>query len=179
VKFQENIAKAFVVFFKDPWTFIFATLFALLLTCVTLGILGPVMWLGMGEMFKKVKNGGKAAYEELFVHMDKAIMLAVLGLLIAICVGLGTVLLIVPGIMIGTLCIYCLYFMAEKGFGIMDSVKMSASAVLKNNFMNHILMTVAIWMVLSLGGSIFIGIVVAYPLCAGFTAFMFEQVKDK
>lgn len=175
---QATAAKTFVIFFKDPWKFILGTLIALLLSCATLGILAPVMWIGMGEMFRKVRDGGTASFDELFIHLDKAIMLAVMGFIMAVCVALGMVVLIVPGVIIAAFWIYASYYMAYKGTGIMDSFKMSAFTVNKNVLLNHVLMIVCIWLIMAVGGQIIVGIFLAYPLCAGFMSLIFEEVKE-
>lgn len=179
MKIQENAARTFVVFFKDPWTFIIGTFIALLLSCVTLGILAPVMWLGMGEMFRKTRNGIKASYDDLFIYMDKAIMLAIMCFIMGVGVALGTVLLVIPGVILAALWIYSAYYMAYKGAGIMESFKMSAFIVNKNSLMNHIFMAVGIWLIMAVGGQIVVGIFAAYPLCAGFMSFMFEEISEE
>jgi len=176
MKIQATAAKTIVMFFKDPWTFVLAALIALILTFATLGILAPVLWLGMGEMFRMTRDGKKATYDALFIHMDKAIMLAVTGFIMAVCIVIGTALLVVPGVLIAALWMYSSYYMAYKGSGIVDSYKMSTFTVNKNSLMNHVLMAVGLWLIMALGCQIVIGIFVAYPLCAGFMSFVFEEV---
>jgi uncharacterized membrane protein len=136
------------------------------------------MWLGMGEIFKKFRTGGEISNSDLFMHLDKAVMLAVEGFILAVCIGIGYI-LIVPGVIMGALFIYALYFMAYKGTGIIDSIKLSSFTVNKNDLMAHIVVTLVIGLILSVGFSTVIGAVIAYPLCAGFMALMFEDVKGE
>ncbi len=178
MKIQENAAKTIVMFFKYPWVFIFGALISVILSGATLGILAPCLWLGMGEMFRMARDGKKPTYDALFVHLDKAIMLAVLGFILAVSAGIGMV-LIVPGIMIAALWMYSGYYMAYKGTGIMDSFKLSSAAVNKNNLMTHIMLIIGLWLIMAVGAQLVIGIFVAYPLCAGFMMFLFEEVEGK
>lgn len=177
MKIQEHAARVIVIFFKEPLKFVLASLIAMVVSACSLGILAPVMWLGMGEMFKKMRAGAEATYSDLFIHLDKAVMLAVLGFIVVVCVSIGSI-LIIPGIIIGALFMYSLYYMAYKGTGLMDSLKYSSLTVNKTNLMTNIVITLAVWLIMSTGFSIFIGAFITYPLCAGFMAFMFEEVKE-
>ncbi|MEI7542266.1 MAG: hypothetical protein WCJ94_03320 [bacterium] len=176
---KETVGTTFDIFIKEPKKFVIATLIALLVTVVTLGILAPVMWLGMGEMFRKTKAGGITSYDDLFIHLDKAIILAVMSFVVFICIAIGTVMLLVPGVIIATIWMYSTYYMVDNNTGILASLKSSAFTVNKNNLMNHIVVVICIWLIMAIGTKIVIGILVAYPLCAGFMTLLFDEEKEK
>lgn len=174
---QRHAGRAFAGFFKYPWIFIISSLAALALSCATLGILAPVMWLGMGEMFLKADKGEKPSAEELFNQLDKTLMLDILGIIIGLSVMIGGILLLIPGLIVAALWIYAPYFMAYRETGILESLKLSSAAAGKNGIFIHITIAVTLGLIMSLGFNTIIGALAAYPLCAGFTAFLFDEIK--
>ncbi len=178
MKIQEKVANSFVYFFKEPWTFILAGLVAGLLTVVTIGILGPVMLLGLTEMFYKMRDGVKPTLDDLFIHMDKTLMLAIQGLVMGIAIGLGIVLLIIPGLILAALWMYAPYYMGFKGMGLTESLKASIHTVNKNGLMNHIFIMLVMALVMGIGAQIVIGTLFTFPLTAAFLGFLFEEVKE-
>lgn len=176
---KETAKTTYDIFIKEPKKFIIATLIALLITIVTLGILAPVMWLGMGEMFRKTKASEATSYDNLFIYLDKAIILAVLSFIVFICIAIGTVMLLVPGVIIAAIWMYSTYYMVNNNTGIWASLKSSALTINKNNLMNHIVVAICIWLIMAIGTKIVIGILVTYPLCAGFMMLLFDEEKEK
>ena len=174
---QRHAGRAFVIFFKYPWIFILSSLAALALSCATLGILAPVMWLGMGDMFLKADRGEKPSAEDLFNHLNKTLMLDILGIVIGLSIMIGGILLLIPGLIVAALWIYAPYYMAGRETGIIESLKLSSTAANKNGIFAHITIAVTLGLILSLGFNTVIGALAAYPLCAGFTAFLFEEIK--
>ena len=69
--------------------------------------------------------------------------------------------------------------MVDNNTGILASLKSSAFTVNKNNLMNHIVVVICIWLIMAIGTKIVIGILVAYPLCAGFMTLLFDEEKEK
>ena len=178
MKIERHAGRAFVIFFKYPWIFILSSLAALALSCATLGILAPVMWLGMGDMFLKADRGEKPSAEDLFNHLNKTLTLDILGMIIGMSVMIGGILLLIPGLIVAALWIYAPYYMAYSETGIMDSLKLSSIAANKNGIFAHITIAVALGLIMSLGFNTVIGALAAYPLCAGFTAFLFDEIKE-
>ena len=177
MKIQRHAGRAFVVFFRYPWLFILSSLAALALSCATLGILAPVMWLGMGDMFLKADRGEKPSAEDLFNHLNRTLMLDILGIIIGLSVMIGGILLLVPGLIVAALWIYAPYYMANRETGVVESLKLSSVAVNKNGLLAHITIVVTLWLIMSIGFNTVIGALAAYPLCAGFTAFLFDEIK--
>lgn len=175
---QRHLGRVFVVFFKYPWDFILSSLVAILLSCATLGILAPVMWLGMGDMFLRANEGEKPSVEDLFNHLNKTLMLDILSLIISLSIIIGGILLLIPGLLAAAFWLYAPYYMARKESGIMESLKLSSSAVNKHGLFAHVAIAVSLGLVLSIGFNTIIGAFVAYPLCAGFTAFLFSEVRE-
>ena len=178
MRIQQHLGRAFVVFFKYPWDFILSSLVAIVLSCATLGILAPVMWLGMGDMFLRANDGVKPSVEDLFKHLNKTLMLDILSLIIGLSVMIGGILLLIPGLIVAALWIYAPYYMAHKESGIMESLKLSSITANKHGLFAHVAIVVSLGLVLSIGFNTIIGAFVAYPLCAGFTAFLFGEVGE-
>jgi hypothetical protein len=68
--------------------------------------------------------------------------------------------------------------MAESGAGIMESLKLSAFTVNKNSLFGHVALVVSLALILAVGFNTVVLSLAAYPLCAGFSAFLFKSVKE-
>jgi hypothetical protein len=177
MKIREHSANTMVYFFKDPWTFILAGFIGIVLSVVTLGILGPVMMLGLTEMFYKTRGGKKAVIDDLFIHMDKTLDLAILMFLVFLGVFFGCILLIIPGLILAALWMYAPYYMAFRNMGILDSLKASAFTVNKNGLMTGIVIMLVTTLINAIGGQVILGIFITFPLVCGFFGFLFEEVS--
>lgn len=175
---QRSAGRTFVVFFKYPWQFILYSLAAMLLSAVTLGILAPAMWLGMGGMFLRAADGVKPSAEGLLKYIDKTLTLALLGFIAGISIMTGLILLLIPGFILAALWFYAPYYMADSGTGIMESLKLSAFTVNKNSLFGHVALVVSLALILAVGFNTVVLSLAAYPLCAGFSAFLFKSVKE-
>jgi uncharacterized membrane protein len=178
MKIEENVSGSFACFFKDPWIFILAGLIGMALSVVTLGILAPVMALGIAEMFYKTRDGSKAVIDDLFTHMGRTLDLAIQGFLIGVCVLLGCIMLIIPGLLLMALWIYAPYYLVYKNMGIIDSLKASTAAVKKNGLMMHVVIILVTLLVNAIGIQIVIGVLLTYPLVMGFIGFLFSETSE-
>jgi uncharacterized membrane protein len=111
---------------------------ALVMTPVSFGasvVVGAFFFLGWYHMALKTIRGEKPAVGDLFSQAGKLIPGAIALAIIYIGVGLGSVFLVVPGVIIA-IALFCTYgFLVDKGLGPIEAVKASVAAT-KGSWLN-------------------------------------------
>jgi len=178
MKIKLAVEKPIQALKKEPVFILLAGLTAGMLSSVTLGILYPVMAAGLSNVIIKTSAGEKTDFQDLFKFMNLLAPMFGLGLLIFLMSAAGLVFIIFPGLVIMALFVYAPYYMAFENKGIMDSLKLSAKAVVANNLMGHVVIVLVLWLVNLIGIQILIGWVLTFPLTVGFLYFLFEQTRE-
>jgi hypothetical protein len=178
MEYEKNVKDAVEVFGREWIIFVISTLVVGALGCLTLGLLMGPLVAGLGAMFLKAKKGEKPVFNDLFQFNGKFIGMAVMGLLVGLGVMLGTILLILPGLLLATMWMYSLYAMAYDGKGISESMKASWEMVKKAGVWQQLVVLLAIGLFNSIGAAFFgIGTLVTLPLSIGFLAISYGQLK--
>ncbi|HDQ26808.1 MAG TPA: hypothetical protein ENN43_08710 [bacterium] len=174
-RITEIAEKVVKMYLKEPVAVIVGALVALVLTVVTFGLLAPVMFLGLAEFFRKIEKGEKPVINDLFIHLNKFIFLAVIGLISGATIFLGMVLLIIPAFLAAALWIYAPFYHAYEGKGIIDSLKMSAKTAISKNYLGHVVLILALGLVNAVGSALWIGTLFTFPVTAGFVYYLYMQ----
>lgn len=165
---------------KDFVTILVCSLISVILSGISLGLLTFVFYTGMGLVFLKLKNNEKVDYKDLFTYINKFLYFIILSVIMGILIGLGLILLVIPGILLATLFIYAPFYLAYEDRGIIESLKLSYKTVLENNFVTHIIIFIILGIVNLIGANIFfIGLIVTYPVLVGFWVLFFNKIKIK
>jgi len=175
MRIKENVNQVFKVMMDQPLVVFVGALIAMVLSTVTLGIITLVMFTGIALIFVKAKKGETPSFNDLFAYLGKVWPLVGLWVLMVLGIGIGLVVLIIPGILVMTLWIYAPFYLAFKDAGVMDSLKMSSKTVMEKGFLPHILMVLVLLLVNLLGAQIIIGSIITYPLTVGFLVYLFED----
>lgn len=81
--------------------------------------------IGLLKIFLKLVDGVKAEFQELWAYPQYFVNLLVSSILFGLIVGVGLILLIVPGIYLALRLQFYSYYVVDKNAGITDSLKMS------------------------------------------------------
>lgn len=81
--------------------------------------------IGLLKIFLKLVDGAKAEFSELWAYPQYFVNLLVSSILFGLIVGVGLILLIVPGIYLALRLQFYSYYVVDKNAGITDSLKMS------------------------------------------------------
>lgn len=93
---------------------------------LTLGILGPPLFLAYTEMCLNVSRGETVEIGDIFSGFSRFVSVWVLTLIVIVGVMIGTVLLVIPGIIFGVLASYSLHALADDpNCGAADSLRAS------------------------------------------------------
>jgi hypothetical protein len=177
MKIKSAVEKSIQALKREPVFILLAGLTAGMLSSVTLGILYPVMAAGLANVVIKTSAGEKADFQELFKFMNMLAPMFGLGLLMFLMSAAGLIFILFPGLIIMALFVYAPYYMAFENQGIMDSLKLSAKAVIANSLMGHVVIVLVLWLVNLIGIQILVGWVLTFPLTVGFLYYLFEQTK--
>ncbi len=164
---------------KDAVTILICSLIGIVVTGISLGILGYVAMTGVGLVFLKLKRDEKPDYKDVFAYINKFLYLFLLALITGILTAIGLILLVIPGLIIITLFVYSPFYLAYEEKGIIESMKLSYKTVINNNLLAHFLLVIILlainFIVVSLG---FIGTIITYPLFVGIIVLLFEKIKQ-
>lgn len=175
MRIKEAVEKSLLAVKKEPVYILLCGLTAGILSAITLGILFPVMSAGLASAVKKVSEGEKTDFHDIFEFMNLIAPMFGLGLLIMLMSAAGLVFVIFPGLLIMALFIYAPYYMAFNKMGIIDSLKYSAKTAVKNNLMGHVVIVLVFTLVNLLGMQVLVGWIITFPVSVGFIYFLFEQ----
>jgi len=174
----ETVVNQTVEAFKKDWVvFSVSTLIVIAVSILTLGLLAAPMYAGLGAMFVKSKKGKKPSFNDLFTYSGKFFFMLIMAILIAIPVFIGSLLLIIPGLILATFWMYSIFAMAFDNKGVIASMKESWNFVAKTGLWQNLLILIVLAIFQSIGSAVIIGTLVTFPMAAGFMALLYEENK--
>lgn len=177
MNYEKSVHKAIDIY-KENWIILsVSTLVVFALGMLTLGLLFGPLVAGLGLMFKKAKSGEKPSFDNLFQFIGKFIMMALMGILIGILIFLGSIILVLPGLLLATLWMYSIFAMAFDNKGIIGAMKTSWNFVIKNGLWQNLIILLAIGILNCIGGAIVVGTLITIPLTFGFLTLIYDENK--
>lgn len=177
MNFGANAGRTLALFSNHAALILKLSAVSFLICGVSLGLMAPVLFSGLGIVFLKLRRGEAAGFADLFTHVDNTLQLFFLGLTITVIAALGVIFIFLPVLIIG-IWMYALFFMAYEGNKTGESLAKSVNAVVQNGFLGHLMASLVICFLNAAGAAFFVvGLVVTVPLTAGFLAFCYEDLK--
>ncbi|PKM99278.1 MAG: hypothetical protein CVU78_07170 [Elusimicrobia bacterium HGW-Elusimicrobia-2] len=123
-------------------------------------------------------DGKKPVIGDLFSCFDKRIVtLFVAGILYSLMIFIGTLLLIVPGIILGIQFMFFAYFIVDKNAGIMESLRKS-SELTSGSKTNIFLLALLLWLINAAGAlCLGIGLIITIPLSMAAVAYVYRKLE--
>lgn len=172
-------------YFKEPWdltlknlvSMIIGCLVGLIVTVLTLGVLGVAIYPGVHGMYLKAKKGEEVKVGDVFMYTGKFFPLLVATLVLGLLVFIGLLLLIVPGILFMTWWMYVPMLVADKGLSLSDAMRVSKEAVTgKGGTFMHFLFLLVVGFIGGIGNAVFgIGTLFTLPLAWGALAMAYSH----
>lgn len=133
--------------------------------------------IGFIKIVLKLIDGHKAEIQELWAYPQYFINLLVSSILYGLIVGVGFILLVVPGIYLALRLQFYSFYVVDKNAGITDSLKMSWEAT-KGNTLN-IFLFVLILIALNILGAIalLVGLLVTIPVSFIAVALLYRKLS--
>jgi len=178
--FKTHLEKAWTLTLKYVVPLILTTLVMLIAGILSLGILMPVMKAGyMQSVLMMVRSGREPRIQDLFSEMGLFLPLLGFGLSLCVLLMIGFSLFVLPGILmicsITYVCLYMLPLMTDRKFSVIDALRESFHMVTAEDFMDHIITTILVLGIVSIGGSTFIGLLFVMPLATVFLMIVYEE----
>ncbi len=159
---------------------ILLTFVQLVVTLISLGILGPVTAAGFTKsLLLAVREGREPDVKDLFSEMS--LFLSLLGFFIAlfIVVFIGFALLVIPGFLVVFFlvfaCLYVIPLMVDKRLDLIAAVKGSWEMAMRKPITDQAIITIVYIALLSIGGSIPFLLLVAQPLATFIALSVYEE----
>jgi len=160
---------------------ILMTLAMIVISFITLGIMGPVVMAGyMHSILLLIREGREPKVQDIFSHMRLFFPLLLFGIIIFIITLMGIMLLFLPGVLfvlaISFCCIYMLPLMTDRNLGLIDAIKESFSMVTKEQPVDHVVVFILFVGISAIGSSVFIGSLFTQPLATLFLMSVYNRL---
>ena len=179
--FKHHLEFAWKLTLQYIASLIFMTLAMIVISVITLGILGPVVMAGyMHSILLLIREGREPKVQDIFSHMRLFFPLLLFGIIVFIITLIGIMLLFIPGVLfvlaISFCCIYMLPLMTDRNLGIIDAIKESFSMVTKEHLVDHVVVFILFVGISAIGSSVFIGSLFTQPLATLFLMSVYDSI---
>ena len=179
--FKHHLEFAWKLTLQYIASLIFMTLAMIVISVITLGILGPVVMAGyMHSILLLIREGREPKVQDIFSHMRLFFPLLLFGIIVFIITLIGIMLLFLPGVLfvlaISFCCIYMLPLMTDRNLGIIDAIKESFSMVTKEHLVDHVVVFILFVGISAIGSSVFIGSLFTQPLATLFLMSVYDSI---
>jgi len=159
---------------------ILLTFVQLIVTIITLGILGPVTFAGfMKSLFLAAKEGRTPDVKDLFSEMPLFFPLLGISIVLFIAVAIGFALLVVPGLavifVVVFACLYLIPLMIDQKEGVWDALKGSWEMAMTKPVSDQAIITIVYIALMSIGGSVPFAILITQPLAIFIVLSVYEE----
>ena len=160
---------------------IFMTLAMIVISFITLGILGPVVMAGyIHSILLLIREEREPKVQDIFSQMRLFLPLLLFGIIVFIIALIGIMLLFLPGVLFvlatSYCCLYMLPLMTDRNLGLIDAIKESFSMVTKEHVVDHVVVFILFVGISAIGSSVFIGSLFTQPLATLFLMSVYNRL---
>jgi hypothetical protein len=179
--FKYHLETAWKLTLQHIAPLIFMTLAMIVISFITLGILGPVVLAGyMHATLLLIRQGREPKIQDIFSHIRLFFPLLLFGVIVFIITLVGMMLLFLPGLLfvlsVSFCCIYMLPLMTDRNLGLIDAIKESFSMVTKEQLVDHVVVFILFIGISAIGSSVFIGALFTQPLATLFLMSVYDSL---
>ncbi|HSW89285.1 MAG TPA: hypothetical protein VLH19_00225 [Patescibacteria group bacterium] len=136
-----------------------------------------IVGIGMIVIALKLLDGRKPVWKELYTHYDLFINYFVAVLLMGLCVFLGFIALVLPGIYIALRLSLTTFYVVDRKLGPVDALKASWAAT-SGNVLHLLGLIIVYWGIMLLGAlALGVGVFVAIPVVLLTNASIYRQLS--
>lgn len=151
---------------------------AAVISMVTLGLAGPVMWLGYSAMALKSVRGEPVEIGDVFSGMSFFFPALILGLVIGLGVCLGLLCFLLPGIYLIVIWEWVFFLMADGTQGVGDSLKLSKD--ISKSDLSAAFVIILVGMVIDLSGTVVpLGSLITTPIAMCVSAVAYDRWRKQ
>jgi hypothetical protein len=171
----EQTWKAFT---SDALLYVLASVALSLLTVLTLGVLGAPLAVGFVKIVRSRRRGEPAAWTDIFSGFQHFLVSIIVMVLVVVAILIGSLFLIVPGLLIALFTIFALPAIAYEDTGPFDAIVRSFEIV-KDNFLNVLLLSLVLSVVQGVGGAVLVGMLLTTPLTMIALTVAYERLTPR
>lgn len=160
---------AYRLFMRDPVAYVLAFLLLAVVSCGTCGVMSGPLSVGFLRMVDKHQRGQPVAASDVFDWNGQFLSALLATLLLAVAVAVGSLAMVLPGLVIGFFAMFALHGIAFAGLDIVQSFKQSIQLV-ASNLPLALIVSVAVALLNALGSTVVVGTLLTGPL--GFIAMV-------
>lgn len=178
--FKKHLEAAWNTTLQHIAMLILMTLVSLAVSCLTVGILFPVVMAGFTHaIIRLLRDGREPRIEDLFSQMGLFLPLCGFSVVVFIAVVVGFFLLILPGLAVIFAvtfgCLYMLPLMTDRQMNLIEAIKTSWKMAFDDGIADHIVVVILFIGLLSIGTSIFVGILLTQPFAFVFLVSVYLE----
>ncbi len=178
--FRKMLETTWFLSIRNAVPLLIITLMLMGMSFFSAGILAPVAMAGYTHsILMMVRNGREPKPTDLFSQMGLFFPLLLFGAGVCLCVVIGYMMLVVPGVAVSLAllfcCVYMLPLMTDAGLGMTSAVKESYDMAMGENRAEHAVVVVIYAVVTMIGGSFLVGALVTVPLANVFLMLAYEE----
>ena len=150
------VGQGWRLFLKDIVALLIATVVAVALSIVTIGILAGPLYAGLHKMVVgRVRDGKSPEWDDVFGGFERFWTYLGAALFLVVVIGLAWI-TIVGGILLSTIWLYAFPLMVDRGIGFGEALGTSYRMVRENGFWEHLALVILFAVVGSIGGPAFL-----------------------
>lgn len=159
--YEDIFSRSWNAFKDNVAAFIVATIIVVF-GSIFIVTIAPLFY-GLTYMAVKGLRGEKVEINDVFEGFNYFVKSWVLLLVSVILIGIGYMLLFLPGLILSILLIYSLPLLVIRGYGAMDAIKESID-ISKQNFVDSLVLFIIVAIISTIGGITYIGSLVTVPI---------------
>lgn len=159
--YEDIFSRSWNAFKDNVAAFIIATIIVVF-GSIFIVTIAPLFY-GLTYMAVKGLRGEKVEVNDVFEGFNRFVKSWVLLLVSVILIGIGYMLLVLPGLILSILLIYSLPLLVIKDYGAMDAIKESID-ISKQNFLDSLVLLIIVAIISAIGGITYIGSLVTTPI---------------
>lgn len=181
--FKKHLETAWYTTLQHITMLVLMTLVALAVSCLSLGILTPVVMAGFTQaIVQMMRDGREPRIEDLFSQMGLFLPLFGFSIVVFIAVVVGFFLLVLPGLAVVFAvtfgCLYMLPLMTDRKLDLVKAIKTSWKMAFDESIADHIVVVILFIGLISIGTSIFVGILLTQPFATVFLISVYLEKVD-
>lgn len=182
--FKKHLEAAWKETLQHLAILILMTLVALVISCLTVGILFPVVMAGFTHaIIQLIRDGREPRIEDLFSQMRLFLPLFGFSIVVFIAVVVGFFLLVLPGLAVIFAvtfgCLYMVPLMTDRHLDLVEAIKTSWKMAFDDSIADHIVVVILFIGLISIGTSVFVGILLTQPFATVFLISVYlERVAN-
>lgn len=173
---ESSLRESWALFKDDLVLYLVATLLVFVISAVTLGICAGPMIVGFIQLVRKRMQGQEGTATDVFDGFSEFGASLIAMILIGIGVFIGTVLMVLPGLIFGFITAFTFHAIALDGLGATSAIGQSYTLI-KENLAPSFALLLIVAVLNAIGGSIIFGSLLTTPFSLIVMTIAYQRLR--